>query len=114
MTDDVSERVVAFLASELGVRPSRLQPEIRLFHDLGCDGDDADELISRFAGQFAVDLTGFDFGSHFGPEAAFNPFVYLYLRLVDSERLRKKPLTVRQLMVAARTKKLRNSDALAV
>ena len=114
MADEVAGRVVAFVASKLSLTPGRLRPETRLFHDLGCDGDDAVDLITQFAQQFGVDVSAFDFDQHFGPEAGFNPLAYAYLWLLRPDRLRRKPLTVGQLAEAARSQRLRSSDALAV
>ena len=114
LVDEVTQQVFAFAASELGVRPDRLRLETRLFHDLSCDGDDAVDLLTHFAQQFGVDVSAFDFDQHFGSEAGFNPLAYAYLWLLCPGRLRRKPLTVGQLTEAARSKRLRSSDALAV
>lgn len=55
------------------VRPQVLTWETTLFHDLGIDGDDADEFFEEFGRTFEVDLTDFNIESHFGPEAS-DPF----------------------------------------
>jgi len=83
-------------------------------HDLGCDGDDARDLLDRFATEFLVDLSDFTFDRHFGLEAAFNPLLYVYLRLRRSARLRFVPLTVGDLIEAAHAKALRNPARAAV
>jgi hypothetical protein len=102
---DISGEVCRFVADELGVATARLAPATRLFHDLGCDGDDAYELFHNFRNRFEVDLTGFRLSDHFGPEAAFNPFLYLYWRIFTPQKLRFVPVTVGDLISAAETKK---------
>jgi acyl carrier protein len=81
MADGIRERVIRFLAAELGIKANRIRADTRLFHDLGCDGDDAVELVEHFTRTFDVTLTNFSFARHFGSEAAYNPLVYLYMRL---------------------------------
>jgi hypothetical protein len=114
MADEIQERVVQFLAQEFAVRPARLAPETRLFHDLGCDGDDAAELLERFTAAFGARCDGFVFDWHFGPEAALNPFLYLYWRLWKPAELRKVPLTVADLVEAAQTGRLQSPARAAV
>jgi len=114
MIDDLEPQVREFVARELGVNQARITATTRLNHDLGCDGDDARELLEQFAGQFSVDLSGFELGRHFGPEAAFNPVLYVYWRLRRPERLRFVPLTVGDLVEAVRAGALRNPMRAAV
>jgi len=42
---------------------------------------------------------------YFGPEAAFNPFTYLYRRLFKPNELKFLPLTIQDLVEAATAKK---------
>jgi hypothetical protein len=114
MTDDLETRVREFLARQLSVAPPRLTAGTRLGHDLGCDGDDARQLLDRFATEFCVDRSGFAFDHHFGLEAAFNPLLYLYCRLWRPERVRFVPLTVGDLVEAVQAGALRNPVRAAV
>jgi acyl carrier protein len=50
------------------VRPDKVHPQAKIEDDLGTTGDDAVELMEKFAERFQVDMTGFDFSVHFGPE----------------------------------------------
>lgn len=63
------------------------------------DGDDASNLLTEFASRFHVDLTGFLFSRHFGPEAGWIPFYALYCLFTG--RGRTEPVTVGQLAEAA-------------
>jgi hypothetical protein len=114
MSEDPESRVREFVTRELDVSPARITSTTRLGHDLGCDGEDARELLTQFAVQFSVDLSGFEPSRHFGPEAAFNPLLYLYWRLRRPERLRFVPLTVGDLVEAVRAGVLRNPVRAAV
>jgi acyl carrier protein len=114
MADGIRERVIRFLADQLGIEANRFRAETRLFHDLGCDGDDAAELVEHFTRTFDVTLTNFSLARHFGSEAAYNPLVYLYMRLRRPERLRKVPLTVADLVAAAEVKSLQSPERAAV
>jgi hypothetical protein len=60
--------VVTFVAKQLSVPPDRIHPDTRIEHDLHCTGEDAADLIDRFAQQFAVDMADFQLNKHFGPE----------------------------------------------
>jgi acyl carrier protein len=56
--DRLGERVRAFVAEELSVALATILPDTRLNHDLGCDGDDAVELLEAFGSRFGVDISG--------------------------------------------------------
>lgn len=72
---------------------------------LGLDGDDALEFMTTFAEKFNVNMDGFDFDKHFGPEAGFNPFLFMYYLLLDKEKLHRIPITVGDLTEAAKNGK---------
>jgi acyl carrier protein len=114
VADELPQKVMALVADELRVKRERLSLETRLLHDLGCDGNDAVELINRFVRQFQVEASTFDFRPHFGPEASFNPLTYVYWRVFKPARLRFVPLTLGDLVDAVRSKRLRNPDRAAV
>lgn len=42
--------------------------EVSLYHDLGIDGDEADELLNKYRRMFGVSLVGFVFDDHFPGE----------------------------------------------
>ena len=95
----IRERVFEFIKQETGVANIDLKTE--LMRDLKLDGDDAQEFMSKFADHFSVDLSDFEFRRYFGPEAGFNPFVYLYLLLFKPKSSTLKSLTVADLLRAA-------------
>jgi hypothetical protein len=89
-----------------------INPESRIFHDFKIDGTDAYELMVALEKKFDVDMANFTFVRHFGPEAPFNPFIWIYWMLFERDKLnescsavRQVPLTVLDLYQAAKTKK---------
>ncbi len=106
--DDVSAAVRTFIASELGAKRDKVLPGTTLQHDLGIDGDDADDFLAAFARRFNVDLSGLDFNQHFEGEG-FDPFgcalvlYWLFPRWIPSPYpLRKIPITVNDLIAVVR------------
>ncbi len=95
------EEIKDLIAEIAPVRREQLTSSTRLGHDLGVDGDDAAELMQAFAQRFQADLSEFEFELHFGPEAGFNPFIYLYWLIVKPHELKSVPITVEDLTEAA-------------
>lgn len=91
---DTLSRIYALVAKQSGVAQDKLNPGTTLSSDLGIDGDDAQELMLAYSKEFEVDMSGFDITNHFGPEASFNPFYYLYLLLFKRDRLNLEPITL--------------------
>jgi len=112
MAENVAlEREVAdFVAEQLSFNRDRLRPWTRLGHDLRVDGDDGAEFMQAFAQRFGVDLSAFRCERHFGPEAAFNPLAYLWLLLFDRKQLRLVPITIADLVEAARRGRWQTPD----
>lgn len=71
MPDAVLERVFDLVAKKTGVERERLDASTRLVKDLGCNGDDAAELLEAFSEQFKIDLQEFPFMDYFSSEAEF-------------------------------------------
>ncbi|HWL53498.1 MAG TPA: DUF1493 family protein [Chthoniobacteraceae bacterium] len=91
----MEERIIQFVAREVGVSASEVLLSSDLSSDLGVAGDDGVELMEKFASEFGVVLDGFIPGAFFGSEGAFNPFVFLFLFW----RKRRTPkLTVQDLL----------------
>ncbi|MDX2284080.1 MAG: DUF1493 family protein [Bacteroidia bacterium] len=55
--------------------------------DLGITGDDAAELMQRFAAAYHVDLSGFRFDRHFHPETAMGLAELIFLPVLLTELL---------------------------
>src|SRR5262249_56792673 len=72
------QRLLRLISENIRVRPERLGDGVSLLHDLGVAGMDGEELMEAIARTFTVDLRGFDWVEYFGPEQAFNPFVYFW------------------------------------
>jgi hypothetical protein len=72
--------LIKFVADETRVPARRILPSSSLQRDLHVDGDDAFDLMKRYAATFHVDMTGFDISQHFGPEASLIPAALLRLR----------------------------------
>jgi hypothetical protein len=92
LIDEIRELV----ADVTNARVENIGPETTLVADLGVDGDDADELLDKYADQFRVSMDGFVFLDHFGWEGWWS-FV-----LVDVELLRLISPRFRRLWKAAR------------
>jgi acyl carrier protein len=99
MKSETLQGVIELVAEQTGVSSSRITAATRIGEDLGVDGDDASDLFTEFASRFNVDLTGFQFSRHFGPEAGWSPFYALYCLFTG--RGRTEPVTVGQLAEAA-------------
>jgi hypothetical protein len=107
---NVETAVIAFVAAELNEKEERLRLTTRLWHDLGVDGDDADEFMQAFAERFAVDLTGFEFERHFSDDGGLNPLAYLWTKWRNPSRLKRVPITLEDLVEAAHLKRWRTPE----
>jgi len=67
------------------------------------DGDDAAELMEAFAGEFDVDLAGFDFSQYFGSEG-FNPFYDIFVPLFRRDKLKHTEITLQDLASSTEAK----------
>lgn len=78
---DLLEQVVNLIAEETSTPRKRLLPNARLFHDLGVDGIDAEELMQKFFYRFGVAPQGFHHSDYFGPEGNYGLFnIPLWIR----------------------------------
>ena len=103
--DDIYARIKGLVVDHTRVREAVLTPQSRLFQDLGMDGYDAEEFLTAYATEFGVDMAGFRFDDHFGPEAAFNPLVYLWWALFNRKKLQPTPIALADLARSARDKR---------
>src|SRR5258707_992365 len=76
-TDDLHDRVRTFVAKSIGVSPERIQADTDIVGDFGAYGDDVWDMIEAFGKEFSVDLTGFRWYHHSGPEGC-NPLWLFY------------------------------------
>jgi acyl carrier protein len=107
MSIGLEDRVRAFVARETAVKPDRLSMDTTFFGDLGVDGADGWELIESFGREFSVDLTRFDPGRHFGPEAGWMfpvSLVYYFRTLTQDphDAAAVVPISIRDLVEAAK------------
>lgn len=82
----------------------RLAGDSRLFHDLGIDGDTAEELLIEFRDLFDVDLSQFRFNEYFGGEVGAGLRFFL-MRIGEKfgiNLVKLKPLTLQDLDLASR------------
>ena len=106
MTNGDSEKcIIKLIADFTGVNSDRISLESRLNHDLGIDGDDASEVLSLYSEAFGVDLTDFQFSKYFRGE----PHLLNFWRWIPSKRPKLTPITVRDLVEAAKQKKWNTS-----
>ena len=80
--DGIQKRIFAIVAHHRGFPVSQLTLQTDLYKDLGCTGDDVDELFLDLKKRFGVDFSGFQFDRHFTPEGTpiwswhFDEFVW--------------------------------------
>ncbi len=90
------EVAVQIVSKRKGVKPNDLSPDVRLFHDLGIDGDDAEEILTELKDKHQVDFDKFIFSNYFGSEvgAGYRYFLYRLFRRFGKSIDGLKPLTV--------------------
>jgi hypothetical protein len=98
--NDLYVSVVEFISRTASVRREKIHADTRIWRDLGIDGDDAEEFMTKFAQEFGVDLSAFKFNRYFGPEAGFNPLLWPFYKLAG--KLPIVDIHVRDLVQAAR------------
>ncbi len=94
------------MISKLTGRPEAvIATDSRLAHDLGLAGDDAAELLSEFCARYGIAMSDIEFNKYFPPEAVwFVPFWHLS-SWQQKQLEAKEPLTVGQLVAAARRRR---------
>jgi hypothetical protein len=65
--------------------------------------------MEAFADKFGVSLAGFASDSYFGEESAFNPIYWIWCRVFFPESLHLQPISVSDLIDAARTRQWNKS-----
>ena len=101
------EQVVLVLSRRSGLGKEKVTPEARLVEDLRLDGDDAVDALLEISKECSIDISGFDSSRYFRPE----PTLLSLLPFLPSQKKRaepKQPLTVRDLIEAARSGKLQS------
>lgn len=106
----VEDGVKELIATQLAVRVDQLTTDTRLLQDIGADGADGWELMEAFGERFGVDLSAFEPALHFGPEAGGDPITGLVVLLFRPRWTRRIPITVGDLVEAARTGEWRTPD----
>jgi hypothetical protein len=69
------------------------------------DGDDALEFIEAFSKKYNVDMSKFEFDNYFAPEAVFNLAYSFFCLLFARHKLKRIPITVRDLVEIAKKHK---------
>ncbi|MGJ4926907.1 DUF1493 family protein [Bradyrhizobium sp. HKCCYLS2038] len=106
VSDPLHQRVLHFVAAQTGAR-IELSEQTDIARDLGVDGIEAYEFMIAFQRAFEVDMSGFAFDRHFGPEGfSLTGLILTVLRLRPSPQ----PLTVGTLVDAARQKRWPSGD----
>lgn len=81
MSDAFYERVKSFTIANFWEPEGGITPETRLVADLRIAGLDGKEFIERYAQEFDVDITGFDWVEYFGAEGLGCLFLLPFARL---------------------------------
>ena len=97
--DALGERVRAFVAEWSGVKAGVIDESTRLSEDLRLYGDDIHELVAAFGEAFEVDVGGYRWHQHSGPEGC-NPL--WLLRKPWWAREEQIPIRVGDLVASAR------------
>jgi acyl carrier protein len=90
--------VILFVSDQLSIPIEKINLNQSLFHDLGVDGDDAIELIEKYALKFHVAINEFNFDEHFGQEGAPSPLAFIIEFLFRKNYKQKKRFTVADLV----------------
>jgi len=104
MTPDLStdeilhERIRSFISTETRTR-KKLSSSTDLALNLGVDGDDALQFMSRFAAAFGVDMSTFNADDYFGAEG-FDLIKFVRSRFVG--RRGRSSITIAVLVEAAK------------
>jgi len=81
----------------------RSDPNLQL--NVTIDGDEASEMMAAFAREFGVNMQDYSHDRYFGREGIRDPISTLWGWLTKSSRAKYEPLTVRDLVRAAATKR---------
>lgn len=106
---ELYDRIIQLVCRERGCHRSELTQDTSLYHDLGADGDDGEDIMVSFSDEFKVDMSQFKYDLHFGPEYGFNPLPWLFWRIFTPEKLNARgnwkmvPITILDLYQAAKT-----------
>jgi acyl carrier protein len=104
----LEDEVKRLVAEKMAVRAEQLTPATRLLQDIGVDGADGWELMAAVGARFGIDMSGFQADLHFGPEG--DAVTGWAARLFGGERRRFVPITVGDLVTAARSGQWRTPD----
>lgn len=106
---EIEAKVLKFISTYRSVPIAGLHLDLRLFHDLGIDGEDALEFIEQYSKEFNVKTDNFNFIEYFGEEGSLSPVTFI-LRLITTGRIQDKklPLTIRDLVNAIRFGELKS------
>jgi len=102
---DIMSNVIELVSDFTGFPKNEINAKTRLGEDLGIDGQDAYDFIEQFSETFNVDMQNFCFDVHFGPEASFDPFSYLYFLLFNRKKIQMIPVTIEHLVKCAKSGK---------
>ena len=83
-----------------GRKIEAIGPDTRVFHDLGLDGDDAEEFLTDYCARHGLPVQSFPFSRFFGWEIGAGPRHFLCVKLGLWPGV-VKPLSIRQLASCA-------------
>ena len=103
---DPRDVVIGVIARRAGIPTEQVSLDARVLQDLHIDGDDAVDMLLEIAEKCSVDVSGFDASVYFRSE----PSLLSLLPFLPSRKRdrvdQKRPLTVGELIEAARRRKL--------
>ena len=95
----MKKRIIAIVAHNRGVQPSKLSMQTDLYKDLRLTGDDVDDLFAQLQSRMEIDFSDFQFGRHFTDEGLW-PFP-----TGQTWKKQRIPVTIADLLLAAKNKK---------
>jgi len=108
MQTNAEDCVLNVLARKTGSDANKISMESRLLHDLGLDGDDAIEAIQEISDKCSMDIAGFDAKQYFCGEPTLLSLLWFLPSQKRNRISEKRPITVGQLVEAARRGCLRS------
>jgi hypothetical protein len=108
MDSDPSRYIIEVLARRTGLSPDQIRLDARLLQDLRLDGDDAVDAILEISKGCSMDLSECDLSLYFRSEPSLFSFLWFLPSQKQNRIEKKRPLTVRELIEAARIGRLRN------
>jgi hypothetical protein len=99
-SNEIEQRVYLLVEHMTGVRAERMRQNPEMALNRTIDGDDARDLIQKFAEEFRVDMSGYAHEKYFGSEGIRDPISVVVGWITNRKKF--EPLTSQHLVEVAR------------